>query len=199
MVRVGPGYRVRVRVRANPNPNHLGDELRSARCPCRAAGARARDRRHEPRPQQDAEPVRAERAERACGEGVRLDRICVCGGPRPLPLLGSPLLLLKSQCAVGTRSSPAAWSGGIDRVRIFRAVGAVPTDPSTTHSTDERRGYEPRPPWRLEEKPPPELARAEEEQPHEERARGDGRLHVPRRAADERAARERRFAMHASR
>ena len=141
LVRVGPGYRVRVRVRANPNPNHLGDELRSARCPCRAAGARARHRRHEPRPQQDAEPVRAERAERACGEGVRrLDRICVCGGPRPLPLLSSPLLLLKSQCAVGARSSPAAWSGGIDRVRIFRAVGAVPTDPSTTHSTDERRG-----------------------------------------------------------
>ena len=58
--------------------HHLGDELGGTGGVGRAACARSCDRRHDPRPQQDAEPVRAERAEGVRGEGVRrLDRICI--------------------------------------------------------------------------------------------------------------------------
>jgi hypothetical protein len=114
----------------------------------------------------------------------RLDRICA---PLALPPLGSPLPLLRSQHAVGARSSSTAWSGGFG---IFHAADAVLTEPSMS-STDERHGKAGGLSRRPEEKPPPELARAEEEQPHDERAGGDGRLHVPRRGADEPGTRRR--------
>ena len=69
---------VRHCVRVNKAGHHFGNELGGTRGARRAARARTCDRCHDPRPQQDPEPVRAERAEGVCGEGVRwLDRICI--------------------------------------------------------------------------------------------------------------------------